>query len=107
MGEQEDWLGAVVACKRAIAIDPRDAHAWKYLGNYLRLLGDNAASIAACKKAINISPQDHEAWQILSVALQDGGRLKDSDEAKRKAHLYELENKRLELDSGRKGFGAL
>lgn len=51
-----DWKGAEQALRRAIELNPNDAHAWHHLANYMRATGRFGEAIAARKRAVELDP---------------------------------------------------
>jgi adenylate cyclase len=79
-----DWDGAQEALRRAIALNPSDAHAWHHLGNYHAALGDAQNALAARETAVQLDPlnarsrivlaSDYAAVGDYTRALREGRR---------------------------------
>ena len=61
---------AIIACDRAIELDPKNIHAWLIKGNALKALGTHKRAVHAYSKAIEFDPQNLGAWNQKGSALR-------------------------------------
>lgn len=54
--QEKNWQGAIAACKNALESDPRNANAYKILGNVLKVKGRTAEALGVYAKALEINP---------------------------------------------------
>ncbi len=54
--QEKNWQGAISACKNALESDPRNANAYKILGNVLKVKGRIAEALGVYAKALEINP---------------------------------------------------
>jgi len=73
------------ACRRAIEIKPNDASAWRYLGNSLMEQEFFTESVEAFENAAKYDRESWEAWYGFGLARIYLGRLREGDEAFRRA----------------------
>ncbi|MDQ3804037.1 MAG: winged helix-turn-helix domain-containing protein [Acidobacteriota bacterium] len=71
-----DWVGAEAEFKRAITLDPRNAHARHWYSHYLIAMGKNQAALEENKKAMELEPGDlaynqHLGWYFLATGDSD------------------------------------
>jgi TolB-like protein/DNA-binding SARP family transcriptional activator len=64
-----DWTGAETALRRAIALNPNDAHAWHHLANFHAATGSRHEAIAAREKAVQLDPLTARSRIVLSKDL--------------------------------------
>jgi adenylate cyclase len=76
---------AIVAAKRAIALDPLDATGHKSMALGLLVRADRDGALAAARQALAISPSYATAWQVLGTVLIFSGAPRDGLDALRKA----------------------
>ncbi len=74
----DQYLDAINAYERAIAIDPEQAQSWNSIGDVHRLSGDSEAAIEAFRQAVRIDPEHSAAWNSLGDLYAD---LERDDEA--------------------------
>ncbi len=67
--EQSDWLGGEGTARQIIALDPRQAEAWRGLGYALMRQDRNAEAIEALKQALQIAP-DPQSEALLAHLLK-------------------------------------
>jgi TolB-like protein/DNA-binding SARP family transcriptional activator len=61
-----DWEGAERSLKRAIELNPNDAHAWHHLGNYHSAMQQDREAIAARERAVELDPLNARTHYILA-----------------------------------------
>jgi adenylate cyclase len=61
-----DWSGAEEALRRAIELNPNDAHAWHHLANYLAATGSMQAAVAARERSVQLDPLNPRTRTVLS-----------------------------------------
>jgi TolB-like protein/Tfp pilus assembly protein PilF len=71
-----DWFGAEAGFKRAIALDPRCAHAHHWYSHYLIAVGKNQTALEENQRAMELDPHDstynqHLAWYYLFAGDTD------------------------------------
>ncbi|MGB5715203.1 MAG: tetratricopeptide repeat protein [Waterburya sp.] len=54
--QEQNWQGAIVACKNALESDSHNAEAYKILGNVLKVKGKKAEALGVYAKALAINP---------------------------------------------------
>lgn len=64
-----DWEGAEQALRRAIQLNPSDAHAHHHLANYLRAMGRWDESLAERERAIALDPLNPRSLIVLAREL--------------------------------------
>jgi len=69
---------SLVACERALAIEPNNATAWANKGAALGLLNRYEDSIKACERALEIDSSNAGAWQSIGLNLQNLNRIEDA-----------------------------
>jgi TolB-like protein/DNA-binding SARP family transcriptional activator/Flp pilus assembly protein TadD len=84
-----DWAGAEAALRRAIELNPNDAHAWHHLANYQSAMGEMSGAVAAREKAVQLDPLNARTRVVLSrdylitgnydAALEQGRRAAQLD----------------------------
>jgi predicted O-linked N-acetylglucosamine transferase (SPINDLY family) len=89
--EQRRFDEAIVACHRAIALEPDFAQAYYNLGNALREVGRLDEAIVAYDRVIALKPEFTEAHNNLGNALREVGRLDEALAAYRRAIALEGE----------------
>ncbi|MFQ5773993.1 MAG: tetratricopeptide repeat protein [Kiloniellaceae bacterium] len=77
--EAGDFAAAVPLLQKAIAVDPKNADAYNYLGYSHRRLGDKEAALTHYLKALELKPEHRGANEYLGELYLEMGRL---DEAK-------------------------
>ncbi|CAN5699424.1 hypothetical protein BH23GEM9_BH23GEM9_19830 [soil metagenome] len=81
-----DWSGAEEALRRAIALNPNDAHAWHHLANYHAAMGQLSEAVAARERAVQLDPLNARTRIVLANDyLLDG----DAERALSEAHRSE------------------
>ena len=68
---------ALIACDRAIQLNPNDASAWHNRGGILVFLKRYDESLIACDRAIQLNPNDTFAWYNKASALKNLNRDKE------------------------------
>lgn len=61
-----DWDGAESALRRAIALNPNDAHAWHHLANYHAAMGDMREALAVRERALQLDPLNARTRIVLA-----------------------------------------
>lgn len=61
-----DWAGAEQSLRRAIALNPSDAHAWHHLANYHRVMGQPLLAVEARLRAVELDPLNARTRYTLS-----------------------------------------
>src|SRR5690606_30667154 len=61
-----DWRGAEAALRRAIELNPNDAHAWHHLANYHAAVGQLAEAAAARERAVQLDPLNARSRIVLA-----------------------------------------
>lgn len=61
--QRKDYPGAITEFQRLIALDPKSAEAFYYLGLSQRAIGNDEAGIESIKKALELEP-NHPSWQL-------------------------------------------
>ncbi|HEX7090122.1 MAG TPA: BTAD domain-containing putative transcriptional regulator [Longimicrobiales bacterium] len=51
-----DWEGAEQALRRALELNPSDAHAWHHLANYMRAMGRGPEAVSARERSLELDP---------------------------------------------------
>lgn len=84
-----DWAGAEQAFRRAIALNPNDAHAWHHLGNYHAAVGNVKDAIDSRHEALRRDPLNARTRIVLASdyivlgdferALEEGRRAAQLD----------------------------
>ena len=70
-----DWEGAERALRRAIELNPSDAHAYHHLGNYLRAVGRVPEAVAARERAVELDPLNARTGILLGGDYAAAGQL--------------------------------
>lgn len=60
--QTEEYVEAIAAFDKAIALHPNYAQAWNYRGNALSALKRYAQALASYDKAVALNPHYHQAW---------------------------------------------
>jgi cytochrome c-type biogenesis protein CcmH/NrfG len=68
-----------------VALEPRNAEAWAYLGFALFRSGDSSGAIDAYHSAIKIDKDNPDVWFNLADALRTAGRADEAQQAKAEA----------------------
>jgi TolB-like protein len=84
-----DWAGAERSLRRAVEVDPNDAHAWHQLGNYLRAMGRPDEAAAARLRGLAVDPLNVRLRITLGEDYLFAGRLKESLAAFERAVQYD------------------
>ncbi len=66
-GQQERFIDAAAAFRRAVEIDPSYASAWYNLGWVFAKLGNSKDAISAFEKAVSIQPDLKDGWYSLAA----------------------------------------
>lgn len=71
-----DWAGAEAGFKRALALEPRCAHAHHWYSHYLMAVGKNQAALEENQTAMRLDPHDptynqHLGWYYLFIGDYD------------------------------------
>jgi TolB-like protein/DNA-binding SARP family transcriptional activator/Flp pilus assembly protein TadD len=61
-----DWPAAERALRRAIELNPNDAHAYHHLGNYLRAMGRRDEAVVARSRAVELDPLNARSVILLA-----------------------------------------
>lgn len=61
-----EWAAAEHALRRAIELNPNDAHAYHHLGNYLRAMGRADEAAAARERAVELDPLNARTIIVLA-----------------------------------------
>ncbi len=75
----------MVAAKKALQCDDRDAISYFAIGRIHMMLGDHDASIAALRKSIELNPCFAQAYHGLAMALMLAGELAEAKQTTRQA----------------------
>ncbi len=75
----------MVAAKKALQCDDRDAISYFAIGRIHMMLGDHDASIAALRKSIELNPCFAQAYHGLAMALMLAGELEEAKQTTRQA----------------------
>jgi tetratricopeptide (TPR) repeat protein len=59
---QENYVGAIAAFDKAIALNPKYAEAWNHKGSALANSKRHAEAFAVFEQAVALQPQYHQAW---------------------------------------------
>jgi TolB-like protein/tRNA A-37 threonylcarbamoyl transferase component Bud32 len=70
-----DWEGAERALRRAIQLNPSDAHAYHHLGNYLYAMGRHEEAVAARERAVELDPLSARTGILLAGDYAATGQL--------------------------------
>jgi TolB-like protein len=70
-----DWEGAEQALRRAIELNPSDAHAYHHLANYLRAMGRNDEAVGARERAVELDPLNARTGILLGADYATTGDL--------------------------------
>jgi serine/threonine-protein kinase len=73
-----DWAGAERSLRRAVELEPNDAHAWHQLGNYYRAMGRPDDAADARLRGLAIDPLNVRLRITLGEDYLFAGRLKES-----------------------------
>jgi tetratricopeptide (TPR) repeat protein len=84
-----DWAGAERSLRRAVALNPSDAHAYHHLANYFRVMGRLEDAVAARTRSLELDPLNP---RTVSVLAGDYLRLGDYERA------LELNRRAMKLD---------
>jgi serine/threonine-protein kinase len=84
-----DWAGAERSLRRAVALNPSDAHAYHHLANYYRVMGRLEDAVAARTRSLELDPLNP---RTVSVLAGDYLRLGDYERA------LELNRRAMKLD---------
>lgn len=87
-----DWEGAETAARRALALDPRNAAAYKELAVALLHQGKDAEALEAAENAAALDPEDADAQMLMAFAFEGLGR---------KDEMMKAVERAAELDPGR------
>lgn len=68
-----EWEAAEQALRRAIALNPNDAHAFHHLGNYLRVVGRTGEAVAARARAVELDPLNARTINLLASDYRAAG----------------------------------
>ncbi len=75
----------MVAAKKALQCDDRDAISYFAIGRIHMMLGDHDASVAALRKSIELNPCFAQAYHGLAMALMLAGELEEAKQTTRQA----------------------
>jgi hypothetical protein len=84
-----DWAGAERSLRRAVALNPNDAHAHHHLANYFNVMGNVEEAIAARSRSVELDPLNPRTVAVLAA---DYLRLGDHE------HALELYRRAMKLD---------
>jgi TolB-like protein/Flp pilus assembly protein TadD len=70
-----DWEAAEQALRRAIELNPNDAHAHHHLANYLRAMGRYDEALAARERAVQLDPLNARTGILLGADYATAGDL--------------------------------
>jgi len=70
-----DWKGAEQALRRAIELNPNDAHAYHHLANYMRAMGRFDDAVAARERAVELDPLNARTVVLLAGDYRVAGDL--------------------------------
>ena len=73
-----DWAGAERSLRRAVALDPNDAHAWHHLGNYYRAMGRLDLAADARLRGLALDPLNARLRAALGEEYFYAGRWDDA-----------------------------
>jgi len=85
--DQKDWNGAISAFHKVVALDPKDADAFNYLGYANRQLGDYEKAFDYYNSALRLNPNHKGANEYIGEAY-----LKQGDLANAEKHLSKLDD---------------
>jgi adenylate cyclase len=68
-----DWDAAEDALRRAIDLNPNDAHAHHHYANYLRVMGRSAEALAARERSLEVDPLNPRTLILLAGQYSDLG----------------------------------
>ena len=81
-----DWAGAERTLRRAIALNPSDAHAHHHLANYLRAMGRLDEAVASRARAVALDPLNPRTVVVLGVDHFVAGAMDSAMTHFRRAH---------------------
>ena len=73
-----DWAGAERSLRRAVALDPNNAHAWHHLGNYYRAMGRLDLAADARLRGLALDPLNARLRAALGEEYFYAGRWDDA-----------------------------
>ncbi|NYZ63562.1 tetratricopeptide repeat protein [Luteimonas deserti] len=76
--QSRQWASARASFRRALALEPDLAEAWRGLGQVLHQEGAVEEAIDATRQAAALDPPHAPTWMFLGVVLREAGRLDDS-----------------------------
>lgn len=76
-----DARGAIASLRHAVALEPKFARGWFYLGILEGEAGDAAAAAKAFEATVRLDPRHARGWNNLGNALRRLGRLVDAGQA--------------------------
>jgi tetratricopeptide (TPR) repeat protein len=80
-----DWDGAGQALRKAIALNPNDAHAYHHLANYLNVLGRQEEAVAARERSLELDPLNARTRYVMGGDYLNAGQPERALEALRGA----------------------
>ena len=88
---------AAARLRAVLAVDPRNAEAWRLLGRVLAASDDTEGAIVALREATSHEPRDAEAWRRLAELLAASGDRAGADAAQAQAIGASVHEPRLRL----------
>lgn len=70
-----NWEGADRALRRALELNPSDAHAWHMLANYMRVMGRTSEAIDARARGVELDPFNARTIFLLGADYAAAGRM--------------------------------
>jgi adenylate cyclase len=73
-----NWEGANRALRRALELNPSDAHAWHMLANYMRVMGRTSEAVDARARGVELDPFNARTILLLATDYAAVGRLEEA-----------------------------
>lgn len=70
----KNYEDAVASYQKAVAINPKIANSWKYLGIICIFINEWNTSVDCLEKFLKMKSDDAEAWAFLSLAYEQQNR---------------------------------